>query len=73
MKTNKDYNHLTKRELEVLRELADGQFYKEIADKFDVCIDTVKKHCKNIYKKLDVNNRTEATKIYHEQRYSEYA
>jgi DNA-binding NarL/FixJ family response regulator len=55
---------LTKREQEVLAVLAKGLLYKEIASRFSISIDTVKKHCKNIYQKLNVRNRTEATNYY---------
>jgi DNA-binding NarL/FixJ family response regulator len=51
---------LTARELDVLEDLSTGQLYKEIADKRGVTIDAIKKHCKNIYRKLQVRNRTEA-------------
>jgi DNA-binding NarL/FixJ family response regulator len=51
---------LTKRELEVLAALAGGFLYKEISHKRSISLDTVKKHCKNIYQKLQVRNRTEA-------------
>jgi DNA-binding NarL/FixJ family response regulator len=52
--------NLTSREKEILSSLAAGKFYKEIAGEFHICIDTVKKHCKNIYRKLHVKNRKEA-------------
>ena len=60
MKTTIDA--LTKREREVLTSLSDGRLYKEIAAEQNITIDTVKKHCKNIYRKLKVRNRTEAAK-----------
>ncbi|MDB6124565.1 MAG: DNA-binding response regulator [Pedosphaera sp.] len=51
---------LTSREDEVLTLLAKGLLYKEIAVRLDVHIETVRKHCHNIYQKLQVNSRTEA-------------
>jgi two-component system, NarL family, response regulator LiaR len=51
---------LTPKENEVLELLAKGLLYKEMAGDLDVNINTIKKHCKNIYKKLQVRNRTEA-------------
>jgi DNA-binding CsgD family transcriptional regulator len=51
---------LTAKEAEILDLLRHGHLYKEIADLQGVKIDTVKKHTKNIYKKLNVRNRTEA-------------
>jgi two-component system, NarL family, response regulator LiaR len=55
---------LTKREQEVLTALARGLLYKEIAQRLSISIDTVKKHCKNIYPKLNVRNRTEAANYF---------
>ncbi len=52
---------LTPKEYAVLQLLAKGLLYKEMADKLNVNINTIKKHCKNIYKKMQVRNRTEAT------------
>lgn len=51
---------LTKRESEVLDQLAEGYLYKEIAGHLAISIDTVKRHITHIYQKLHVQNRTEA-------------
>jgi DNA-binding NarL/FixJ family response regulator len=51
---------LTKRETEIIRYLAKGLLYKEIGARSSISIETVKKHSKNIYKKLNARNRTEA-------------
>ncbi len=51
---------LSTREREVLELLSKGLLYKEIADLLGVNIETVRKHCHNIYEKLQVNSRTEA-------------
>jgi NarL family two-component system response regulator LiaR len=51
---------LTKREMEILTQLAEGKLYKEIADQLHISIDTVKGTCSRIYKKLEVNNKVEA-------------
>jgi two-component system, NarL family, response regulator LiaR len=56
---------LTKREKEVVDYLHKGLLYKEIAIQMKVGIDTVKKHIKNIYKKLEARNRTEAVNKYY--------
>ena len=56
---------LTAREKEVLELLSKGLLYKEIAFQLSIRIDTVKRHCFNIYEKLHVNNRTEAINKYH--------
>ncbi|HEU5126149.1 MAG TPA: response regulator transcription factor [Verrucomicrobiae bacterium] len=51
---------LSTREREVLELLSKGLPYKEIADMLNVNIETVRKHCHNIYEKLQVSSRTEA-------------
>lgn len=51
---------LSQREKEVLNLLARGLIYKEIADQLGVSKETVKKHLKNIYQKLHVQNKIEA-------------
>jgi DNA-binding NarL/FixJ family response regulator len=55
---------LSMREREVLELLSTGLPYKEIADMLGVNIETVRKHCHNIYEKLQVNSRTEAVVKY---------
>lgn len=53
---------LSERELEVLRLIADGLKYREIADKLVVSLNTVRAHTKNIYNKLGVNSGSQAAK-----------
>jgi DNA-binding NarL/FixJ family response regulator len=57
-------NALTRRETEVINELSKGLYYKEIAGKIFISQETVKKHVKNIYRKMGVRNRVEATMKY---------
>lgn len=52
---------LTERELEVLAMVAKGSNNKDIADKLFVKEVTVKTHLNNIFKKLKVTSRTQAT------------
>jgi DNA-binding NarL/FixJ family response regulator len=52
-------NKLTHREQEIIQILIRGKLDKEIADELDISLDTVKKHNKSIYKKLNVRNRSE--------------
>ncbi len=51
---------LSQRELEVLHLMAQGSTNKEIAQQLFIAPGTVKAHTSNIYRKLDVANRTEA-------------
>jgi NarL family two-component system response regulator LiaR len=52
---------LTMREIEVLRQLALGRSNKEIADVLSVSDETVKSHVGNLFSKLQVENRAQAT------------
>ncbi|MBI3717242.1 MAG: helix-turn-helix transcriptional regulator [Sphingobacteriales bacterium] len=51
---------LTDREKEVIQLLALGLTYEKIAMQMDVSHQTVKMHLKNIYRKLNVQNKIEA-------------
>lgn len=51
---------LTNREVEVLKLIAEGLFNKEIASKLEISERTVKNHVSNIFKKIDVSDRTQA-------------
>lgn len=55
---------LSLREKEVLELLSTGLQYKEIARQLGVGTETVKKHLKNIYQKLHVQNKVEALNKY---------
>jgi DNA-binding CsgD family transcriptional regulator len=51
---------LSRREIDVLRLMADGQSNQEIAQVLIVALNTVKMHIKHIYRKLGVKNRVQA-------------
>ena len=51
---------LTKREKEILIQVASGMSNKEIAINLDISERTVKNHISNIFKKIDVSDRTQA-------------
>jgi len=55
-----EIEQLTKREVEILAQLAKGSFYKEIADHMNISLDTVRTHLQHIYNKLQVHSRHEA-------------
>lgn len=53
---------LTRRELQIVKEISNGLNSKEIANKINVAESTVKTHRKNIFLKLDVTNSAELIK-----------
>ncbi len=53
-------DRLTKRELEVLIEMASGMFNRNIAMNLNISERTVKNHISNIFKKIEVADRTQA-------------
>ena len=57
---------LTKREQTILEALQTGRSNKQIAEKLFLAEQTVKFHLTNIYRKLDVSNRTEAVRYAHD-------
>src|SRR6266581_1552998 len=54
---------LTAREVEVLRQVADGNRNRDIAERHFISEETVKVHVKHIMDKLGANDRTEAVAI----------
>lgn len=59
-RSSSELEQLTTRELEILRLLAKGYMYKEIADQLAISMSTVRTHVTAIYDKLHVQSRTEA-------------
>jgi DNA-binding NarL/FixJ family response regulator len=57
-------SRLTAGERTFLDELAKGYAYKEIADRMDISIDTVRSYVRTVYEKLHVHSRTEAVVKY---------
>lgn len=55
---------LTERERAVLDLLSKGFMYKQIGDKLNVSLDTVRSHLRKVYEKLHVHSRTEAVLKY---------
>lgn len=56
-------HQLTKREVDVLLTIAKGYTNQKIAEELDISLNTVKYHTRNIYQKLNIQNKTEAIKI----------
>ena len=52
---------LTTREVEVLRQVAKGLAYREIAEELFVSHRTVQNHVQNVLRKLQLHNRVELT------------
>ncbi|GAB6551770.1 response regulator [Bacillus mobilis] len=60
VKKENPFSMLTKREQEVLREIAKGRSNKEIAAELHITEQTVKTHVSNVLAKLEVDDRTQA-------------
>ncbi len=54
---------LTKREIEILEQIAKGLSYRSISELLFISDKTVKKHVENIYEKLQVNSKFDAIQI----------
>jgi DNA-binding CsgD family transcriptional regulator len=54
---------LTEREIEVLRELAEGHRNRDIGIRLSISEETVKGHVRSILDKLDAKDRTQAVSI----------
>jgi DNA-binding NarL/FixJ family response regulator len=60
-----EHSSLTERELEILQLVASGATNSDIARQLWITQQTVKFHVSNVYRKLDVGNRTEACHYAH--------
>lgn len=58
-KKENDLEKLTKREVEITNGILDGLSYKLVADRHNLSIDSVRSHIKNIYRKLNINSKSE--------------
>lgn len=56
---NENKSNLTVKEKEIVNYIVDGLNFKMIAANQKVTVDTIKFHCKNIYKKLQINSKGE--------------
>lgn len=55
-----DLSGLTRKELELLQQLARGHSYSEAARQMGVTLATVQTHIRNLYRKLDVHSQVQA-------------
>ncbi|MDF1747818.1 MAG: response regulator transcription factor [Alphaproteobacteria bacterium] len=69
---NDPFADLTNREKELLSALSQGWTNQQIAQRIGISDNTVKFHLKNLYEKLDVNNRAMAVALYMERRQDEH-
>jgi DNA-binding NarL/FixJ family response regulator len=60
---------LSERELQTLTLLADGLEYNEIASMMLISINGVRANIKSIYRKFQVNNSVQASRVYWEHQY----
>ncbi|GMQ31528.1 response regulator transcription factor [Algoriphagus confluentis] len=60
---------LSEREKDVLRLIAEGKSYSQVADLLFISKETSKTHIKNIYSKLQVNSKSEAIELAKSKRY----
>ncbi len=56
---------LTQKERELLAALARGRTNDQLAGDFEVSVNTVKFHLRNIYEKLSLQNRAQAVAFYY--------
>jgi len=61
-KSKTEDNPLSKREIEILELVSNGLTNPQIAEKLFISYETVRKHVRNIYEKLQVTNRTLAAR-----------
>ncbi len=54
---------LSSREIELLEQLKAGLTYDQLAQNLCISVGTVRKHIENVYRKLQVNNKTNAVRV----------
>ncbi len=59
VESDPELDQLTPREQEVLRQIARGYAYKQVARRLDISIKTVETHVSNVLRKLQLSNRHE--------------
>ena len=67
-KQPEDYN-LSERETEILKLLAKGFSYQQIANELFISHGTVRKHVENIYGKLHINSKAQAVSMAHQKKW----
>ncbi|GAB6090803.1 helix-turn-helix domain-containing protein [Spirochaeta dissipatitropha] len=59
------FDSLTDREYQILPYIAQGMKYSDIADEVNVSVNTVKTHMRNIFRKLECQNRNQLLRLLH--------
>ncbi|HCX23814.1 MAG: DNA-binding response regulator [Flammeovirgaceae bacterium] len=59
---------LSTREIDILKQICKGLSYSEIASNLIISPNTVRRHTENIYKKLDVNSKSQAVLLAYKHR-----
>ena len=59
IKVDEEMNLLTTQEKKIIKEVLNGKTYIDIADMFNISINTIKKHIVNIFNKYNVNSKVE--------------
>ena len=67
MQANTWIEPLAAREIQILGLISDGLSNREVAQKLSLSLDTIKWYNKQIFRKLGVNNRTQAAKLASQQ------
>ena len=55
---------ISQREIDIIKMIAEGKKYQEIADSLFISISTVRSHVKNIYQKMNINNQRAMLSFY---------
>lgn len=58
--------HITPREMEIIFEIYNGRSIREISELLYISQNTVKKHSHNIFKKMNIDSRTQLIKVVHD-------
>jgi DNA-binding NarL/FixJ family response regulator len=61
-KPKNDLSHLSNRERDIVNGILDGLSYKLIAYRYDISLDNVRMNVKRVYRKLNINSKTELFK-----------